>query len=73
MMMMKIEWFEYFGALARTSEGRVLPFLGPYVNYVQVISESGVPCYGFKNDPLIDPFKMFFFKIFVPSKKFLTR
>ncbi|POM59326.1 Aldehyde dehydrogenase, partial [Phytophthora palmivora] len=29
------EWFEYFAALARTSEGSVPPFSGPYVNYVQ--------------------------------------
>ncbi|GMF11135.1 unnamed protein product [Phytophthora lilii] len=29
------EWFEYFAALARTSEGSVPPFLGSYVNYVQ--------------------------------------
>lgn len=29
------EWFEYFGALIRTHEGTVPPFLGSYVNYVQ--------------------------------------
>jgi len=29
------EWFEYFGALVRTAEGRTTPFLGPYLNYVQ--------------------------------------
>lgn len=29
------EWFEYFGALIRTHEGTVPPFLGPYVNYVK--------------------------------------
>eukprot|EP00644_Phytophthora_capsici_P013738 jgi/Phyca11/528768/estExt2_fgenesh1_pm.C_PHYCAscaffold_330092 len=29
------EWFEYFAALARTSEGSVPPFSGSYVNYVQ--------------------------------------
>lgn len=28
------EWFEYFAALARTQEGSVTPFLGPYLNYV---------------------------------------
>ncbi|KAI9987820.1 hypothetical protein PInf_023864 [Phytophthora infestans] len=29
------EWFEYFAALARTSEGSVPPFSGDYVNYTQ--------------------------------------
>ncbi|OWZ09548.1 hypothetical protein PHMEG_00017730, partial [Phytophthora megakarya] len=29
------EWFEYFAALARTTEGSVPPFSGSYVNYVQ--------------------------------------
>ncbi|GAB9465895.1 Betaine aldehyde dehydrogenase [Globisporangium polare] len=29
------EWFEYFAALIRTSEGTVPPFSGAYVNYVQ--------------------------------------
>lgn len=29
------EWFEYFGALIRTHEGTVPPFLGPYLNYVK--------------------------------------
>lgn len=28
------EWLHYFGALARTSEGSVPPFKGPYINYV---------------------------------------
>eukprot|EP00475_Leptophrys_vorax_P040615 TRINITY_DN7559_c0_g1_i2.p1 TRINITY_DN7559_c0_g1~~TRINITY_DN7559_c0_g1_i2.p1 ORF type:complete len:506 (-),score=144.75 TRINITY_DN7559_c0_g1_i2:39-1556(-) len=31
------EWFEYFGALARTFEGTVPPFSGDYLNYVQRI------------------------------------
>ncbi|KAF1334252.1 Betaine aldehyde dehydrogenase, partial [Globisporangium splendens] len=29
------EWFEYFAALIRTSEGTVPPFSGSYVNYVK--------------------------------------
>ena len=29
------EWFEYFGAVVRTQEGSVMPFKGPYLNYVQ--------------------------------------
>ncbi len=29
------EWFEYFGALIRTSEGHVTPFKGPYLNYLK--------------------------------------
>eukprot|EP00753_Platysulcus_tardus_P018319 PLAT6821.2.p2 GENE.PLAT6821.2~~PLAT6821.2.p2 ORF type:complete len:530 (+),score=268.50 PLAT6821.2:31-1590(+) len=31
------EWFEYFAALARTAEGSVTPFKGPYINYVKRI------------------------------------
>jgi len=29
------EWFEYFGAVIRTQEGTVPPFLGSYINYVR--------------------------------------
>lgn len=29
------EWYEYFAAVARTHEGRVHPFGGPYVNYTR--------------------------------------
>lgn len=32
------EWYDYFGALARTSEGAVPPFGGPYLNYTRRVA-----------------------------------
>ncbi|ETI45616.1 hypothetical protein, variant 7 [Phytophthora nicotianae P10297] len=47
------EWFEYFAALARTSEGSVPPFLGPYVNYTQRLPLGTVGLITPWNHPLL--------------------
>ena len=47
------EWFEYFGALARTSEGRTTPFLGPYLNYVEALPLGAVAQITPWNHPLL--------------------
>ncbi|KAE9011372.1 Betaine aldehyde dehydrogenase [Phytophthora fragariae] len=47
------EWFEYFAALARTSEGSVPPFSGPYVNYVQRLPLGTVGLITPWNHPLL--------------------
>ncbi|KAL4133334.1 hypothetical protein KRP22_005715 [Phytophthora ramorum] len=47
------EWFEYFAALARTSEGTVPPFSGSYVNYVQRLPLGTVGLITPWNHPLL--------------------
>ncbi|KAL3668630.1 hypothetical protein V7S43_005931 [Phytophthora oleae] len=47
------EWFEYFAALARTSEGSVPPFSGSYVNYVQRLPLGTVGLITPWNHPLL--------------------
>ncbi len=47
------EWFEYFGALAVGMEGRVVPFSGPYLNYVRRIPLGVVGLLTPWNHPLL--------------------
>ncbi|KAG2833236.1 Betaine aldehyde dehydrogenase [Phytophthora cactorum] len=47
------EGFEYFAALARTSEGSVPPFSGPYVNYTQRLPLGTVGLITPWNHPLL--------------------
>ncbi|KAK1945833.1 Betaine aldehyde dehydrogenase 2 [Phytophthora citrophthora] len=48
-----MEWFEYFAALARTSEGTVPPFSGSYVNYVHRLPLGTVGLITPWNHPLL--------------------
>ncbi|MDW8065545.1 MAG: aldehyde dehydrogenase [Anaerolineae bacterium] len=47
------EWFEYFGALAVGLEGAVVPFYGPYLNYVRRIPLGVVGLLTPWNHPLL--------------------
>uniref|UniRef100_A0A7S1TQ26 Aldehyde dehydrogenase domain-containing protein n=1 Tax=Phaeomonas parva TaxID=124430 RepID=A0A7S1TQ26_9STRA len=47
------EWFEYYGAIVRTHEGRTTPFLGPYLNYVQDMPLGAVAQITPWNHPLL--------------------
>lgn len=47
------EWFEYFGALAVGLEGAVVPFSGPYLNYVRRIPLGVVGLLTPWNHPLL--------------------
>jgi acyl-CoA reductase-like NAD-dependent aldehyde dehydrogenase len=47
------EWYSYFGALARTQEGSVPPFGGPYLNYARRVPLGVVGALTPWNHPLL--------------------